>query len=121
MNCYLVPNLYLPIDSPCDSPEVQFRLLGLQVWLAVPAVLQEQSLQHLLLTQVTELGSGIVLVPSAGQLPARSLSVSTDSHLKRGFVQAPAACCGLVLVGKLPWGQALNPVPFLKELKTITQ
>lgn len=36
-------------------------------------------------------------------------------------MQAPAAYCGLVLMGKLPWGQTLNPLPFPKELKIITQ
>lgn len=75
----------------------------------------------LLLTGVTELCFGVALVPPAqyGESPAGGLAVSTDSRLRRGFVQAPAACCGLVLVGKLPWGQTLNPVPVPKELKAI--
>lgn len=124
MNHYLAPNLYLPIDcSLCDYPEVQFRPLGLKAWLTLHDALQKQSLQCLLLTRVTELCFGIALVASAryGQLPAGSFVSSTDSRLRRGFVRAPATCCGPVLVGKLPWGEALNPVPFPKELKTITQ
>ena len=123
MNDYLAPNLYLPIGSLCGYPEVQFRLLSLKVWLTLHNALQKQSLQCLLLTRVIELCFGIVLVPSAqyGQLPAGSSAASTDSRLRRVFVQAPAACCGLVLVGKLPWGQTLHLVPFAKELKTITQ
>lgn len=36
-------------------------------------------------------------------------------------MQTPASCFGLVLVGKLPWGQTLNPVSFPKDLKTVTQ
>lgn len=95
----------------------------MKVWLAVHDALQKQFLQCLLLTGVTELCFGIVLVPSAqcGQSPAGSLAASTDSRLRRGFVQAPAACCDLVLVGKLSWGQTLSLVPFPKELKTIAQ
>lgn len=35
-------------------------------------------------------------------------------------MQVPASCCDLVLVGKLPRGQTLNPVPFPKDLEAIT-
>lgn len=73
------------------------------------------------MSDLVVLGHSTGTISMAWTVTSRSLAASPDSCLRRKFVQAPASCCGLVLVGKLPWGQTLNPEPFPKDLKTITQ
>lgn len=122
MKDYLAPNLYLPLGSLCDYPGVHFRFLGLKIWFTA-----EYHSKPVFCVFVTHMSDLVVLGHSTGTISmawtvtSRSLAASPDSCLRRKFAQAPASCCGLVLMGKLPWGQTFNPEPFPKDLKTITQ
>lgn len=122
MKEYLAPNLYLPVGSLCDYPGVHFRFLGLKMWLTA-----EYNSKPVFAVFITHMSDLAVLGHSTGTISMAWTVTSWELSCITWLMSKGEICAGSqppAVVSSL-WanspGDTLNPVPFPKDFKTITQ